>query len=214
MEPVSLKRGAVLGAVHEPLDYAYFPTEAVISLIGTTAEGLGVEIGMVGREGYLGLPILFGKPIHIYQSVVQHAGAAWQIPGPVLRNALHASRSLREHLLRYTSVRFVQLAQTAVCHRFHSLEQRLCRWLLSINDRVRSDEIRLTHESLAQLIGGRRPTINTITNGLKKTGALHYRRGSMAILDRTALQRRSCECYGIIAQEILDLENSGLSSSC
>ena len=141
MESVALKRGMIVGMAHQPFDYAYFLVEAVISLAGTTLDGLSVEIGMVGHEGYLGLPILFDKPIHLYQATVQHHGLAWRIPGGALQDALHASRSLREQLLRYTNVRFVQLAQTAVCHRFHSLEQRLCRWLLSMHDRVRANEI-------------------------------------------------------------------------
>jgi len=205
MTAVQLKRGMVVGMIHEPFDYAYFPVDAVISLVGTTLDGSGVEIGMVGREGFLGLPILFGRSIHPYQSTVQYPGTAWQVPGPVLQQALHTSRSLREQLLRYTSVRFVQLAQTAICYRFHTLEQRLCRWLLSMQDRLQSNEIRLTHEGLAQLIGGRRPTINTITNALKRSGFVEYRRGSLLILDRNALERRSCECYGIIAQEIGNL---------
>jgi CRP-like cAMP-binding protein len=205
MESVALKRGMVVGMTHEPFDYAYFPIDAVISLAGTTLDGLSVEIGMVGHEGYLGLPILFGKRIHLYQATVQHHGSALRVPGGVLEEALHASRTLYEQLLRYSTVRFVQLAQTAVCHRFHSLEQRLCRWLLSMHDRVRDHEIRLTHEGLAHLIGGRRPTINTITNELKKSGIVEYRRGSLVIRDRTGLERLTCECYRIIAQAIRGL---------
>jgi CRP-like cAMP-binding protein len=214
METVTLKRGMVLGMRHEPMDYAYFPVDAIISLVGGTIDGLGVEVGMVGQEGYVGLPILFGKPIHIYQSTVQHPGMLWRVPGTVLQDALHVSRSLREQLLRYTTVRFVQLAQTAVCHRFHPLEQRLCRWLLSVQDRLRSSEISLTHEWLGQLIGGRRPTISTITNDLRKSGVIELRRGSLVILDRTALEQLSCECYRIIAQEVRELSKPlPLSSS-
>lgn len=213
METVSLPRGTVVGMPHEPVEYAYFPIEAVISLVGTTLDGLGVEIGMVGREGYLGLPILFGKPIHLYQAVVQFPGSARRIPGTVLLEALHKSRPLRDLLLRYSGVRFIQLAQMAVCHRFHPLEQRLCRWLLSVRDRVRAKELPLTHELLADLIGGRRPTVNTITTGLKKAGIVKYRRGSLVILNRTALEGRACECYRIIAQEIQNLcDQTGLSS--
>lgn len=205
MESVTLERGAVLGMTYEPVEYAYFPKEAVMSLVGTTLDGLGVEIGMVGREGYLGLPILFGKPVHMYQTIVEFPGTAYRVPGAILRDALHESRSLREHLLRHSSVRFAQLSQSAVCHRFHPLEQRLCRWLLSVHDRLRTNEIRLTHELLADLIGGRRPTINTIMNELKKSGVVEYRRGSLVILDRKALERLSCECYRVIAQEIREL---------
>lgn len=213
MELVRLEQGLVIGVAHEPMDHAYFPVDAVISLVGMTLDGLGVEIGMVGRESYLGLPIVFGKPIHIYQSLVQHPGSVWRVPGTVLRTALHESPSLREHLLWHTNIRFIQLAQTSVCHRFHSLEQRLCRWLLSMQDRVYSNELHLTHEWLAQFIGGRRPTINTITNELKKAGVIQYRRGSLVILDRKALERLSCECYRLIAQELSHQKPHNLSSS-
>lgn len=214
MESVALKRGAIVGIANEPFDYAYFPIGSVISLAGTTLDGLSVEIAMVGHEGYLGLPILFGRPVHLYQATVQHHGLAWRIPGAALQGALQTSRSLREQLLRYTSVRFTQLAQTAVCHRFHSLEERLCRWLLSMHDRVRqTNEIHVTHEVLAQLIGCRRPTMNTITNKLKKAGTVDYRRGSLVILDRKALERLACECYRIIALTIRELSKpSSLSS--
>jgi hypothetical protein len=109
MESVALKRGMVVGMTHEPFDYAYFPIDAVISLAGTTLDGLSVEIGMVPHEGYLGLPILFGKRIHLYEATVQHHGSALRVPGGVLEDALHASRTRYEQLLRYSTVRFVQL---------------------------------------------------------------------------------------------------------
>lgn len=205
MEPLSLTRGTVLGNLHDPVAHAYFPVEAVISLMGATLDGFGVEIGMVGREGYLGLPILLGKPVHMYRSIVQHTGAAWRISAAALQDSLEKRAVLRDRLLEYTSVRFVQFAQTAICHRFHSLEQRLCRWLLSIQDRVGFVEIHVTHEDLAELIGGRRPTINTITNALKKARVLEYRRGSLIILDRQDLERRACECYNIVAHELAGL---------
>ena len=208
LEAATLPLGMAVGIAHQDFDYAYFPEDAVISLIGTTSDGLGVEIGMVGREGYFGLPLVFGKPMHMYQATVRHPGTAWRIPGGVLNEALHASRSFREHLLRYTSVRFAQLAQTAVCHRFHTLEQRVCRWLLGMHDRVRRGEIHLTHEWLAHLVGGRRPTINTITSRLRKAGVVEYRRGSLAVLDRKGLERRSCECYPVIAQELREFAKS------
>lgn len=213
MESIRLAQGWVIGVANEPMDYAYFPVDAVISLVGTTLDGLSVEIGMVGRESYLGLPVVFGKPIHLYQSLVQHPGSAWRVPGAVLREALHESRSFRDHLLRHTHLRFLQLAQTSVCHRFHHLEQRLCRWLLSMQDRMNSNELHLTHERLAQLIGGRRPTVNTMTTELKRAGVIEYRRASLVIRDRKALERLSCECYRVIAQELAQSNRHKLSCS-
>jgi CRP-like cAMP-binding protein len=203
MASVALKRGMVVGMTHEPFDYTYFPIDAVISLAGTTLDGFSVEIGTVGHGGYLGLPMLFGKRIHLCQATVQHHGSALRVPGGVLEDALHASRTLYEQHTQPSAL--CKLAQTAVCHRFHSLEQRLCQWLLSMHDRVRDREIQLTHGGLAHLIGGRRPMINTITNEIKKSGIVECRRGSLVIRDRTALERLTCECYLIIAQTIRGL---------
>ncbi|GKS58084.1 Crp/Fnr family transcriptional regulator [Nitrospira sp.] len=199
---VHLKRGAVLGGTLDQPDFAYFPIDAVVSLVGTTTDGLGVEIGMVGREGCLALPSLFGRPVTAYQKMVQSAGMTCRLPGQVLRDATQASRTLREHLLRYGSVRVMQLAQSAICHRFHRLEQRLCRWLLSVHDRLERNEIQVTHESLAHLLGGRRPTLNTTIKALRHVGVVEYRRGSVVIKDRKRLESCSCECYRVIASEI------------
>ena len=214
MESVALKRGMVLGMAHEPVDYAYFPIDAVFSLTGTTLDGLSVEVGMVGYEGYLGLPILFGKPDPPLSGDGPTSWLSLAYSRRSVAKRIAYQQFPTETMLRYASFRFVQLAQSAVCHRFHSLEQRLSRWLLSMHDRVRAEtEIHLTHEGLAQLIGCRRPTINMIMNGLKKAGTVDSRRGSMVILDRKALEKRACECYVIIAQSIRDLLKSSRVSS-
>lgn len=215
MTEVPLKRDMVIGGgLNGGGDFAYFPINAVISLVGTTAEGLGVEIGMVGREGCLTLPSLFGRPVTTYQKVVQIAGMACRIPEKALADAIEDSRTLREHLLRYGSVRIVQFAQSAICHRFHTLEQRLCRWLLAVHDRIEGSEIQVTHEDLAHLLGGRRPTLNTTINALRQEGTVEYRRGSVVIKDRERLECCSCECYRVIASEIREFLSwrAGLSS--
>lgn len=202
MELVSLARGTILETTHEPTAYAYFPVQAVLSLFGTIGDGCKVEIGMIGQEGYLGMPIFSGQAVYRGHAMVQHAGTAWRMPAHLLDQAFHVSEPLRRRLLTYAAVCVSQFTQTAVCHRFHSLEQRLCRWLLAMHDRSGISEIRLTHEELAQAIGGRRPTINAITNNLKRAGAVASRRGSAIILQRQELERRTCECYGILARHI------------
>lgn len=204
MESVSLARGTVVELSREPTAYAYFPVQAVLSLFGTIGDGCKVEVGMIGQEGYLGMPILSGHNAHRCHATVQHGGTAWRIPAQLLEQAFHVSEGLRRHLLGYAGICVMQFTQTAVCHRFHSLEQRLCRWLLAMHDRSGLAEIRLTHEELAQAIGGRRPTINAITNNLKRAGAVASRRGFAIILHRQELERRACECYGILSMHIRD----------
>lgn len=205
LEATTLKRGQVLCGMNTELKHMYFPTESVISLVGATADGLGVEIGMVGREGYIGLSLLFGRPVQLYQAVVQHDGHAWRLPAHHLTHALKDHPFLREELLKYSLIRFAQFAQSAICHRFHSLEQRLCRWLLSVQDRVRSPRLPVTHEFISNMIGGRRPTVGTIANGLEQASLIAYRRGSLTILNRKGLEQRACECYRIVRQEMHDL---------
>lgn len=205
MELVSLAKGTILETTDDPAAYAYFPVQAVLSLFGTVGEGSKLEIGMVGQEGYLGMPICTGHAVHHRgHAMVQHAGTVWRIPAHRLDQAFHVSETLRRRLLAYAALCVTQFTQAAVCHRFHSLEQRLCRWLLAMHDRSGLPEIRLTHEEIAQAIGGRRPTINAIANDLKRAGAMASSRGSAIILHRQELERRTCECYGILAKHILE----------
>jgi CRP-like cAMP-binding protein len=205
LEPVTLHRGQVLCGINTELKFIYFPTESVVSLVGATADGLGVEIGMVGREGYIGLSLILGRPVRLYQAVVQHEGVALRVPASVLLKAMRDRPTLREELLTYSLIRFAQFAQSAICHRFHTLEQRLCRWLLSLHDRVRSPRLPLTHEFISDLIGGRRPTVGTIANQLEKEGLIAYQRGSLTILNRRGLEQRTCECYHVVRQELRDV---------
>lgn len=202
LEPAVLKSGTVLNGDHRTAKFVYFPIEAVISLVGSTADGLGVEIGMVGREGYIGLSVLLGHPLPLYQAVVLHGGAARRLPAHVLAQAMHEHPSLREDLLKYSPIRFAQFAQSAICHRFHTLEQRFCRWLLSLHDRVSGTRLPLTHEMISHAIGGRRPTVGTIANNLEKAGFIANRRGSLTIVNRRGLEHRACECYHVVRHEI------------
>lgn len=209
MDKMLLRRGLVICGMKTRLDYAYFPTEAVVSLVGETEDGLTVEIGMVGREGFVGLSLLFGRPVQLYRAVVQHQGDAWRVPTQALKQALQERPSLRDELLIYSQFRSAQFAQAAICHRFHSLRQRLSRWLLSLHDRVESRRFPLTHEVMAEMLGGRRPSVGTIVNGLEKEGLIEYQRGSLTILDRGRLERMACECYRVLRQEIQDFVGPG-----
>ncbi|MGQ0810393.1 MAG: Crp/Fnr family transcriptional regulator [Nitrospiraceae bacterium] len=205
IELVTLRRGAVLCAGNERLPHAYFPTHGVISLVGTCEEGLGVEIGMVGREGFLGLNIMIGKPTQPYHSIVPHTGEALRLPADALHNIVQQRQAIRDGLLSYARVRIAQLTQSAICNRFHPLEQRLCRWLLSAQDRVHSNRLPLTQEFLSQMVGGRRPSVGKVTNSLQEAGLIEYHRGQLTILNRKALEQAACECYQIVKNEIDDL---------
>jgi CRP-like cAMP-binding protein len=208
LERVKLESGTVICGLNHACLHAYFPTSGVISLVGMSREGLGVEIGMVGREGFLGLNILLGKPTLLYQAIVQHPGEALRVQAEAFIKIADQHPLLRAYFLAYCRVRLAQVAQAAICNRFHPLEQRLCRWLLSAQDRVQSARLPLTQELLSDLLGGRRPTVGTATNHLEKTGLIECQRGQIIILDRPAMERAACECYEVVKKELEDFVRS------
>ena len=208
LELVKLESGTVICGLNHACQHAYFPTSGVISLVGMSREGFGVEIGMVGQEGFLGLNILLGKPTLLYQALVQHSGEALRVQAEAFINIVHQHPLLRTYFLAYCRVRLAQVAQAAICNRFHPLEQRLCRWLLSAQDRVQSNRLPFTQELLSELLGGRRPTVGTATNHLEKTGLIECQRGQIIILDRPAMEQAACECYEVVKKELEDFVRS------
>ena len=161
-EFVTLPRGSVIYGVDQPIRHVYFPRTALVSLVGASSEGHSVEVGMVGHEGFLGIPILLGATSQHYQAITQIDGTLWRLPSTAL-SLLHGNwPDPKELLLRYAHVRVAQLIQSAICNRFHTLMQRLCRWLLTARDGRRSNELAFTKEFLAQMIGCRRPGVATM----------------------------------------------------
>jgi CRP-like cAMP-binding protein len=157
MDPVTLQAGTVLYHVGEPIKHVYFPRTALISLVGLTEDGRGTEIAMIGFEGFLGVPVLLGATNQQYEATIQIGGRLWKMRKEVLDGPEDGALSLTRLLRRYATIRVNQISQSAICNRFHSLRQRLCRWLLTAADRTKSDRLDLTQEFLSQMIGARRP---------------------------------------------------------
>jgi CRP-like cAMP-binding protein len=180
-----------------PIDHVYFPIDGVASLVVTTAEGASAEVGTIGSEGIVGLPVVLGDreaPSAVY---VQVPGMALQMDARVFRDQLDRSPALNLIMLRYAHAFFNQVAQSAACIHLHRVEQRCCRWLLMTRDRMPSGDFLLTHEFLGMMLGVRRTTITDVMGILQKAGLVRYRRGHVTILDHEALRQRACECYDI-----------------
>ncbi len=180
-----------------PIEHVYFPIDGVASMVITTAEGLSAEVGTVGSEGIVGLPICLGDsqaPSNVY---VQVPGTAFKLDARFFREELERSPTLNLIMLRYVHAFFNQVAQSAACAHLHRVEQRCCRWLLMTRDRMPTGDFLLTQEFLGMMLGVRRTTVTDVMGGLQKAELIRYRRGHVTILDHAALQRRACECYAI-----------------
>ena len=184
-----------------PIEHVYFPIEGVASLVITTADGSSAEVGTIGSEGFIGLPVCLGDreaPSSVY---VQVPGTALSMDARVFRRELDRSPTLNLIMLRYAHAFFNQVAQSAACAHLHMVEQRCCRWLLMTRDRMPTGDFLLTHEFLGMMLGVRRTTVTDVMGSLQKAGLIRYRRGHVTILDHEALQQRSCECYDISKAE-------------
>ena len=180
-----------------PIEHVYFPIDGVASLVITTSDGASAEVGTIGNEGFVGLPVCLGDrdaPSSVY---VQVPGTALRIDARIFRGELERSPTLNLVVLRYAHAFFNQVAQSAACAHLHRVERRCCRWLLMTRDRMPSGDFLLTHEFLGMMLGVRRTTVTDVMGGLQKAGLIRYRRGHVSILDHDALVRRACECYEI-----------------
>ncbi|MDT5123215.1 MAG: hypothetical protein QOC96_2697 [Acidobacteriota bacterium] len=205
LEQVELRLGEILSRPDEPIEYAYFPQSGTISVIVLMEDGSQVEIGIVGNEGMFGLPIVLGTTSAPLQAIVQIAGQALRIKASVLREKAANGGQLHQLLLCYTQAFFIQTAITAACNRVHHLDGRLARWLLMCQDRAQTDELQLTHEFIATMLGVRRAGVSVAANKLQAAGLISYRRGDIHILDREGLEAYSCECYGVVRRELARL---------
>jgi CRP-like cAMP-binding protein len=199
LEPISLPFGKELYDLGATIDYVYFHNRGMSSLISYTQEGGRIEVGMVGYEGVTGLQVFLGTGISEHYAVMQLADEALRLPAASFKQACSQLPSLTAVMLRYTQSMVTQITQSVVCNRFHSIDQRLCRWLLTSQDAVRSDEIRLTQEFLAAMLGVNRPGVTIAARLLQRAGLIDYSRGRISILDRQGLEAGSCECYGVMA---------------
>jgi CRP-like cAMP-binding protein len=197
-----MQLGEILYEPGEQLQHAYFPTTAIVSLHYVTESGASAEIAGVGNEGVVGISLFMGGDTTPSSAVVQTAGHAYRLPRQFLQRQPDCGAPLQRLLLRYTQALIAQIGQTAACNRHHSIEQQLCRWLLVTLDRVPSGQLVMTQELVASMLGVRREGITEAAGRLQQAGFIRYRRGHIAVLDRTGLEGRSCECYGVVKAEL------------
>lgn len=205
LELVNLKLGEVIYEPKQPISYAYFPTTSIISLQYIMATGACAEAAEVGNEGMLGLPILLGGNTTPSTAVVQTAGFAYRLEPRILKAEFNCADVMQRVLLRYTQALMTQMFQTAACNRHHSVEQQLCRWLLLTVDRIKSGELLMTQELVANMLGVRRESITDAARNLQNANCISYRRGHISVLDRGKLEARACECYGVVKEEFTRL---------
>ena len=202
LERVPLLLGEMLYKPGGQLRYAYFPTTSIVSLHYVTESGASAESAGVGNEGIVGIALFMGGDTTPSSAVVQNAGDAYRLEGRLLKQEFNRAGLMQRLLLRYTQALITQMSQTAACNRHHSLEQRLSRWLLLTIDRVPSQELVITQELIANLLGVRREGITEAAGNLQRDGVIRYRRGHIAVLDRRALETHACECYAVVKKEM------------
>jgi CRP-like cAMP-binding protein len=196
-----LKLGDVLYEPATKMRYVYFPTTAIVSLLYVMEDGASAEIAIVGNEGILGISLFMGGETTPSRAVVQSAGYGYRMKAQILKDEFGRFGPMMHVLLRYTQALITQMAQTAVCNRHHTVDQQLCRWLLLSLDRLASNELTMTQELIANMLGVRREGVTEAAGKLQKAGLITYRRGKIEVLDRLAVQARSCECYEVVKKE-------------
>ena len=202
LELVPMRLGDVCYEPGEQLQHACFPTTSIVSLHYVTESGATAETAGVGNEGVVGISLFMGGDTTTGSAVVQVAGHAYRLERHLLRQEFNRAGLLQRLLLRYTQALMTQVSQTAACNRHHSVEQRLCRWLLLTADRVDSLQLIVTHEQVAGMLGVRREGISEAAGNLQRAGYIRYRRGHIAVLDRLGLKTRTCECYAVVTKEL------------
>jgi CRP-like cAMP-binding protein len=201
LELVNLPLGRVLYEAGAMLSHVHFPTTAIVSLLYVTESGSSAEIAVVGREGVVGIALFMGGGSTSSRAVVQSAGLGYRLSAASLKDEFSRAGFVSRLLLRYTQALITQMAQTAVCNRHHSLDQQLCRWLLMSLDRLQGNELVMTQELIANMLGVRREGVTEAALKLQHAGLIRYARGHITLLDRPALERRSCECYAVVRKE-------------
>lgn len=201
LEPIDLALGQVLYESGASMSYVYFPTNAIVSLLYVLEDGASAEIAVVGFEGLVGISIFMGGGSTPSRAVVQSAGSGYRMRAEAMKEEFARSGPVMHLLLRYTQALITQMAQTAVCNRHHSLDQQLCRWLLLSLDRLQGNQLVMTQELIANMLGVRREGVTEAALKLQKSGLISYARGHINVLDRAGLERRTCECYEVVKKE-------------
>jgi CRP-like cAMP-binding protein len=201
LEPVEMPLGQVLYESGGTLSHVYFPTTAIVSLLYVMENGASAEIAVVGNEGIVGISLFMGGDSTSSRAVVQSAGRGLRLKAQILKEDFNRAGPVLHLLLRYTQALITQMAQTAVCNRHHSLDQQLCRWLLLSLDRLQGNELVMTQELIANMLGVRREGVTEGALKLQQAGLIRYARGHISVLDRDGLEKRSCECYAVVKKE-------------
>jgi CRP-like cAMP-binding protein len=212
LERVTFPLGKVVYESGGRENYVYFPTTSVVSLLYIMEDGSIAEMGLSGNDGVVGVALFLGGDTTPNRAVVQIAGGAFRMRAKALKEEFARGGALQYSLLRYTQALITQISQTAVCNRLHAVEQRLCRWLLLCRDRAMSDELLMTQEFIANMLGGRRESVTVAAGHLQGAGLIHYARGHIRIVDRKGLEATACECYRIVKTEFDRLLGQGRKS--
>lgn len=205
LEPVDLRLGEFIYGPDEQLRYAYFPASAIVSLHYVTDSGASAETAGVGNEGVVGIALFMGGNTTSSSAVVQTAGRAYRLEGRLLKQEFDRGGFTQALLLRYTQALMTQMSQTAACNRHHSIQQQLCRWLLLTLDRATSNDLIITQELVASMLGVRREGITEAAGKLQSSGYIRYRRGHLSVLSRQGLETQVCECYAVVKDEVARL---------
>src|SRR3972149_1137733 len=201
LEPVPLPLGWAVYESGDALQYVYFPTNSIVSLLYVMVDGASAEIAGLGHEGLVGIALFMGGETTPSRAGGQSAGDGYRLRASVLKAEFGRGGDLQHRLLRYTQALITQMAQTAVCNRHHSVEQQLCRWLLLSLDRLATHELAMTQELIANMLGVRREGVTEAAGKLQQAGLIHYSRGRITVLDRPALEQQACECYQVVRKE-------------
>jgi len=201
LQLVPMPLGKVLYESGDVLRFVYFPTDSIISLLYVLADGASAEISVVGNEGLIGIALFMGGETTPSRAIVQSAGFAYRLNGQALKDEFHRNGAVQQLLLRYTQALITQMAQTAVCNRHHTVDQQLCRWLLLSLDRLPSNQLVMTQELIANMLGVRREGVTEAAGKLDKLGVIRYARGRITVLDRPKLEQLCCECYAVVKKE-------------
>ena len=212
LEAVDMPLGQVLYEPGVALEHVYFPTSAIVSLLYVMENGASAEIAVVGNEGIVGISLFMGGESTPSRAVVISAGKGYRLEAQIMKNEFNRSGPVLHLLLRYTQALITQMSQTAVCNRHHSLDQQLCRWLLLSLDRLQGNELVMTQELIANMLGVRREGVTESALKLQNAGLIRYARGHISVLNRTGLEKRTCECYAVVKKEYDRLLPGGMAA--
>ena len=202
LDKVSLPLKEILYEANGPIPHVFFPLNGVVSLVLVMDGGFSLEVGTIGNEGMVGTPVFLGSDSSPTRAISQVPGMALRMETKVFQAEMKLGGPLYVYVQRYTQAMINQISQSTVCNHRHSVEKRMCRWLLMSHDRVGTDEFQLTQEFLAQMLGVRRPTVSAAAGILQKAGLITYHRGRLTVLDRKGLEAATCECYEVVAKEL------------